>query len=144
TFCDRLGDKYLNELSGDGAMYIDRIMASAENMLILIDNLLEFSRVSRANVDVADVNLNFVMHEVKNTLYLVINDTGADIQYSGLTVIEASLTQMKQLFTNIINNALKFRKEGVAPVVTIAATVLCEQDALAYNLLPDVKYYKID
>lgn len=144
TFCDRLNDKYQDELSGDGIMYMERIMASAENMRTLIDNLLEFSRVSRANVDVAEVNLNFVMHEVKNALELVINDTAAMINYSGLPVIEASLTQLKQLFTNIIGNALKFRKAETAPIVDITTSILSEEDVLRYDLAPGVKYYRID
>lgn len=144
TFCDRLNDKYSGQLSGDGAMYMDRIMVSAENMRTLIDNLLEFSRVSRAKADMASVNLDFVIREVKNALELVINDTGATINYQGLPSIDASFTQIKQLFTNIIGNALKFRKPDAAPVITINATVLADTDVMLYDLSPATKYYRID
>src|SRR5690606_16784716 len=47
TFIERLNNKYYNELGEEGQLYLNRIVASAENMRRLIDTLLEFSRTTR-------------------------------------------------------------------------------------------------
>jgi signal transduction histidine kinase len=52
-----------------------------------------------------------------------IMETNANIQFKPLPVIEANKTQMVQLLQNLLSNSLKYRKEGVAPVVKISATM---------------------
>ena len=144
TFCDRLSEKYEDQLTGDGLMYMQRIMASAENMRILINNLLEFSRVTRASEAFSNVNLEFVIREVKSDLELVIEETGATIITKGLPVIDASLPQMKQLFFNIINNAIKFRKPDVKPEIVIQASEADHTDKLHHGLSIQKNYFKIE
>lgn len=143
TFCDRLSDKYKDVLTGDGTMYLSRIIASAENMRSLINDLLEFSRVSITEQPFEHTDLNDVLKQVKNDLELTIEDTGTTITSGKLPVVEAIESQMKQLFTNIINNAIKFHKHGTKPVITIHAETLHEQERVKYELSPNTAYYKI-
>jgi signal transduction histidine kinase len=119
TFCDRLSDKYADMLTGEGAMYMDRIMASAENMRMLIHNLLEFSRITKANEPAQPVNLSFVIHQVKQELELLIEETHTKLQVQQLPTVFASMVQLKQLFMNLVNNAIKFRKADTAPIIKI-------------------------
>ncbi len=144
TFSDRLNEKYKEVLTGDGTLYLERMMASAENMRTLINNLLEFSRISKSTVPFSHINLNFILQQVKTDLELKIEETGTVINSAQLPFITASVTQMKQLFENIINNAIKFRKPGANPLITIASSILPAHKLVDYKLDKDCTYYKIE
>jgi len=143
TFSDRLSERYKDQLEGEGKMYLERIIASADSMRMLIDNLLDFSRLSRSIQPFTEVNLGFVLREVMTELELIIEETGTKIKSSGLPVIEAVHSQMKQLFMNILNNAIKFRKPDVPPEININAAVLSEAEAQQLRLPLKESYYKI-
>ncbi len=64
TFSDRLSEKYKDVLTGDGAMYLARMTASAENMRNLINDLLEFSRISKNTLPYEQVDLNNIVQLV--------------------------------------------------------------------------------
>lgn len=143
TFCGRIAEKYADKLDAEGGMYVERVLASAENMRMLIHNLLEFSRVARDKEPFSEVNLSFVMHQVKTDLELLIEDTGATINYSKLPVISGSLTQLRQLFHNLLANAIKFRQKDVPPVIEISTTELTETEKIDYSLKQGITYHKI-
>ena len=144
TFSDRLNEKYKDVLKGDGEMYLGRMMASAENMRQLINSLLEFSRISKSTLPFAPVNINFIIHQVKADLELPLEETGATIVCEALPTIMASMIQIKQLFENLINNAVKFRKADIPPVINISAKELLDDDKIIYSLQADVAYIKIE
>jgi signal transduction histidine kinase len=143
TFSDRLSEKYRHLLGADGAMYLSRMIASAENMRSLINDLLDFSRITKTEQPFEPVLLNVVLRMVKTELELVIEETGTVIDSTPLPVIQAISSQMKQLFVNIISNAIKFHKQDVSPVIRIEATKLSEAEINSYELLPDTIYHKI-
>ncbi len=144
TFSDRLNEKYKDVLTGDGIMYLERMMASAESMRSLINNLLEFSRISRSTIPFASINLNFILQQVKTDLELTIDETGTVIRSTQLPTIHASMTQMKQLFENIISNAIKFRDPHIVPAINIASRSLTSEEVFSYELPPGVTYHKIE
>jgi signal transduction histidine kinase len=143
TFSGRLTEKYGDHVAGDGALYLERISVAAENMRTLINNLLEFSRVSRDTQPFETVNLGFVLRQVKADLELLIEETGATVEFSNMPVIFGSLTQMKQLFTNLINNSIKFRKADTAPAIMINSAGLDESAKLRRGLPPGEQYCEI-
>ncbi len=143
TFSDRLSEKYGELLTGEGTMYIERMMASADNMRNLINNLLEFSRVTRDKQPFEPIDLNFLMTRVKNELELVVEETGTSIQNSNLPVVDGALPQLVQLFTNIISNAIKFRKEGVQSVIKVYSEPVSELEAITHHLPTEQQYCKI-
>jgi signal transduction histidine kinase len=144
TFSDRLREKYKDVLSGDGAMYLTRMMASADNMRNLINDLLEFSRITKSVVPFTAVALDKTLAQVKTDLELIIEETGTVIKSAQLPVISAVASQMKQLFVNIINNAIKFHKPDVSPVITIESTVLGREEQIGFGLDANSRYYKIE
>ena len=68
------------------------------------------------------VNCDQLLNEVLSDLHAAIQETGATITVNPLPVINAYRTQLKQLFQNLILNAIKFRKKDIAPVITITVT----------------------
>jgi light-regulated signal transduction histidine kinase (bacteriophytochrome) len=144
TFIERLESKYKNELGADGKLYLTRISASVENMRHLIDTLLEFSRTARNNQPFSPVDLNTIVKEVQTDLELKIEETYSTLHTEVLPVIEAIPSQMKQLFDNLLNNSIKFRKPGSHPVVTIRCLRLSRRQKEQHHLDPANTWYKID
>ena len=143
TFSDRLSEKYKDVLAGDGLMYLSRMVAAAENMRMLINNLLEFSKISKTKQAFEPVNLNLILKQVTTDLELVIEETGTEVNSHSLPRVYAIPSQMKQLFANIISNAIKFRKQDVKPVITIENNLLTEDDRQKFELPVRARYYRI-
>lgn len=143
AFSERLQEKAGDEIGPDTRLYLQRILAATQNMRLLIDNLLEFSRTSRHTDPWAKLNLSDVLKEVLTDLELKIEETNARIQQSPLPSIVCYHTQMKQLFTNLLSNAIKFRKPGESPVIDISSVVVSEKEKNERLLPHDRTYYKI-
>lgn len=143
TFSDRLGEKYRNVLMGEGEMYLKRMNASAENMRLLINGLLDFSRITQTQAPFAQVSLGLVIKQVLSDLELKIEETGTVVHFGVLPVVDAVATHMKQLFTNLITNAIKFHKPGLAPVISIATQAVTNEDVQFSGLPSGIAYHKI-
>ena len=124
TFGDRLKSKYAEVLDERGLDYLSRMQDAAERMQTLIQSLLSFSRIGTNAEPHVPVDLDAVVQEVVGDLEVRIQETGAKVEVGDLPTIEADPTQMRQIFQNLIGNALKYRREGVATVVRVSAEVL--------------------
>jgi signal transduction histidine kinase len=124
AFGDRLRSKFAEPLGADGRDYVDRMHAAAARMQTLINDLLSFSRVTTKAQPFAAVDLGGVVRDVVGDLEARIESSGGTVEVGELPTIEADAVQMRQLFQNLIANALKFRRPEVAPVVRVSATVL--------------------
>ena len=118
AFGDILETEYSDKI-GDGAEYLTRMHAAATRMSQLIDDLLTFSRVSTKTPDPVEVNLGDIIKDVLIDLENRISRTSGRVEVGKLPKVMADETHMRQLFQNLIANALKFHREGVPPVVTI-------------------------
>lgn len=141
TFVQRLQNKYSETLDDDGNMYIKRILASSDNMRNLIDNLLEFSRISRNQHPAEKVNLSLIVARVLVDFELDIEETGAKISVDPLPVIEAIPSQMSQLFFNLLSNAIKFRRKDIEPVITISQRAVTGDEKQKYGLELTEEYF---
>ena len=143
TFSQRLQIKFSNKLGDDGNLYITRVVAACENMRKLIDNLLEFSRISLNNAPPEEIDLSEIVNEALEDLDLIIAETNTSIEIGPLPSVEAISSQMVQLFVNILNNSIKFRKEAVPLKIKINAKKLSTKEKLDHNLPIDVTHYLI-
>jgi PAS domain S-box-containing protein len=121
AFGDRLRAVAGPALTGDGDEYLERMQNAAKRMQVLISDLLAFSRVTTKTEPPVSVDLQSLVGEVLSDLEVRISELNADVQVSSLPAIQANRTQMRQLFQNLIGNALKFHKEGESPVVHVSA-----------------------
>ena len=119
AFGDRLSRKHMDVLPEGGQHYLERILDATGRMRQLINDLLSFSRVSSKERKLGSVDLASTVQDVLSDLQMRVEETGARVRVGGLAAIEADATQMRQLFQNLVGNALKFAREGVAPVVRI-------------------------
>jgi two-component system, LuxR family, sensor kinase FixL len=121
AFGDRLRSKEAAHLSEQGKEYIDRMLNAASRMQNLINDLLSFSRVTTKTQSYVWTDLNAILEGVLSDLEVNIERTGARIERRPLPSLEAEPTQMRQLFQNLIANALKFRKPDTQPLIRIDA-----------------------
>lgn len=120
AFSDRLESMFKDDLGEKGLDYINRMKNAAQRMSNLINDLLEFSRVTTRGKDFIDTDLNEVVHEVLDDLEIAIKESEATVNLDTLPHIQADPSQMLQLFLNILSNAVKFRRENVPPIITIS------------------------
>jgi signal transduction histidine kinase len=123
TFTQQVTVIEADRLSDRGRDYLQRANAAAERMQKLIEDLLKFSRVATHGRPFAPVDLAQVTREVLEDLESQVERSGAVIRTGALPTISADALQMRQLMQNLISNAVKFRREGVSPEVSIDATV---------------------
>ena len=143
TFSERLTAKFEDVLQEEGKLYVNRMVAAANNMRLLIDNLLDFSRVARVSDAFVATNLNEILNNGLADMEVSIEETGAQVIADPLPVVEAHPEQMKQLLVNIISNAIKFRKPGVPPIINIQCEVVADHEADVLGASGLKKYYRI-
>lgn len=124
AFGDRLYAKEADKLSEKGEDYLRRMVNAAERMQRLISDLLQFSRVSTHAKAFEKVDLNEIVKGVLEDLEYAIEESKAEVKIVKLPVVEAESVQMRQLFQNLIGNAIKFRKKDQAPEIEVDAKVL--------------------
>ncbi|GAB4002947.1 ATP-binding protein [Spirosoma daeguense] len=117
-FGDLLKTRYI-EPTGEALVYLERMQTAASRMSTLIRDLLDYSRISTRRDQSAPVSLQSIVATVLNTLDWMIQQTGAQIQVGPLPTLPGDVSQLGQLFQNLLSNALKFGKPGVAPQIQI-------------------------
>jgi PAS domain S-box-containing protein len=116
-FSEILKDK----VSEDGKDYLNRMNNAASRMQTLMDDLLALSRVNRKGQPFQHLDLNHLVRTVLDDMQIMILESGAQVSVAELACVQADESQMRQLFQNLIGNAIKYQRENVPPVVTIEA-----------------------
>jgi two-component system, LuxR family, sensor kinase FixL len=99
---------------------IERTTDAARRMAALLDDLIGYGRLSVRSHSVALVVLNDVVGECLDDLSLRIDETGADVVVGELPEIRGDAVLLRQLFQNVIANALKFHEPARAAVVRVS------------------------
>ena len=124
AFGDRLQTKYSDSLDDRGRDYLNRMHNAAARMQVLIQDLLTYSKVTTAAQPFTRVNLAIVLEGVLSDLEIIIDDVNGQVKTSTLPTIDADKTQMRQLFQNLISNALKFHRPNTPPVIKISSKLM--------------------
>lgn len=136
AFADRLCLKYAKALDAQGLDYLGRIQGAAGRMQTLIQDLLTLSHVTSRAQPFVPVDLGAVVAGVLSDMEVRIEETQAKIEVGVLPIIDADSVQMRQLFQNLLGNALKFHKPGQPPEVTISAKIVPAQDQVVEGAAP--------
>lgn len=112
AFGNILQSKIASKLSGDERNYFEKIIKASNRMQVLIEDVLLLSKLSDTGVSYEQVDLNDVIDRILDDYEVSINEKNAVITRDKLPVIEAIPGQMRQLFQNLISNALKFNDTG--------------------------------
>lgn len=132
------------DIKPDVSEKLKKINLAASRLSTLIHDLLEFSRITKNERTLEPVDLNTVLKDVLTDFELLIQQKNAKIVVADLPSIEANKLQMNQLFYNLLNNSLKFSKDGNTPEIRLSCKALAEDEAVHFkNVDNNLPYYRI-
>jgi light-regulated signal transduction histidine kinase (bacteriophytochrome) len=100
---------------------------SASRMKELISDLLNYSQLHQQKLAFEEVDLNEIFHEIRRDLDLPIKDKGAKIEIDHAPKIMGNTLRLRQLFSNLFSNALKYSRSDVPPYIRVKVQVVDDQ-----------------
>ena len=121
SFSEILEQEYKGKVSDDLDQYIDFISQSSSRMKELVNGLLEYSRIGKES-ELVEVDSNHLVKEVLEDMTALIKESKAEVTVEALPVVRGYKVDLRQLFQNLVSNALKFVKENTLPKINISAS----------------------
>ena len=106
-------------MSETSKVYVDKIFNLSQRMKILIVDILTYSKLSANDALTAPVYLKEIVNEILDDFDLRIAEKNARVEVSDLCTVEGNRGQLRQVFFNLISNALKFVSPDRSPVIAI-------------------------
>jgi PAS domain S-box-containing protein len=120
SYVQLLEQRYGDELDEEASEYIDFAVDGAERMRAMVQSLLEYSRVSTQGDSFEPVDANQILEGVLESLKVRIEETDASIESDDLPAVTADADQLRQVFQNLLKNALKYSGE-TPPRIRVSA-----------------------
>ncbi|GAA4470910.1 hypothetical protein GCM10023189_60470 [Nibrella saemangeumensis] len=130
SFSSIIVSRYQDQIDEEGKSLLTRLQYSAERMQRLVQDLLTYSRLTTQPLRVAPVSLSAVVSEVMSDLDMIIQEKQADVTVDVLPVVPGDAMQLRQLFQNLLSNALKFVAPGAPPIISIKVRLSVKPDDL--------------
>ncbi len=119
-FSEILARRHRESLNDEGRRYLDNVVRAAGMMGRLIEDLLAYAGLGRKSVGLRPVPLDGIVEAVVRQLQQRVDELGAELYIpDDLPVVQGDSTLLTQVFLNLIDNALTYRKPGTSPVVTL-------------------------
>jgi PAS domain S-box-containing protein len=128
SYMGLLERRYKGRLDADADEFIGYAVDGAKRMRMLINDLLEYSRVGTHGKPFGPVDCETLLNRSLDHLQLMIEDSGATVTHDHLPTVIGDGAQLMRLFQNLINNSLKFRKDA-SPLIHVSAEP-CDGDWL--------------
>lgn len=121
SFTGIIEKKHTDKFDGETKQIWTFISAGAARMSDLIHSLLDHTRIG-AQKQLETVEIKTLLEEVTADLNLVIQEVNGSISYGLMPTMACYPVELRLLFQNLISNALKFTKKGVAPQIEVASS----------------------
>lgn len=118
-YSDYLLQKYKGNIDEKGMEYLQNMHSASQRMRNLIQDLLLFSQIHKEKMEFKATDLNVIMNDMLQDLEISIEEKQARVTVDPLPTIKADEVMMRQLFTNIIGNSLKYSKPGQSPEIKV-------------------------
>ncbi len=132
-----------DELSENNKELFTRVISSVGRMNELIEALFNYSRANTTAINKEETDLNYIVEEVKNSLHHIIEEKNAIIELSPLPKIKVVRIQFLQLFTNIIENGIKYSKQNIPPHLYISARIAKREEIYKSGADTKTNYWKV-
>lgn len=143
TFGSIIRNSDYETLSETGRRNFERMQLAASRMKALINDLLAYSRANNAEKIFETTDLNMLLGEVSSEFTETLEAKGARLCIDDMPSINAIPFQLRQLFINLISNALKFARPDVPPVIRIASGLVSGKDIRREKADPEKNYLHI-
>jgi PAS domain S-box-containing protein len=120
SFINLIEEEYSVQLDDEGRNYLKYCSQAADRLKELITCLLNYLRIGQQK-NIECIDINSIMNEVILELSSQINQVSAKVIYNNLPQINTCRNDIKLLFKNLVENAIKYRKEGTSPNINITA-----------------------
>ena len=120
-YSELLADRLGTVVEGETAEFLDFLQSAATRMELLVRDLLAYTQVTRLDAKLEETDANQTLAEALANLGGAIAESGAAVTCDKLPVLRAHGTHLRQLFQNLIGNAIKYRSEDRTPTVHIGA-----------------------
>jgi chemotaxis family two-component system sensor kinase Cph1 len=117
---------------------IQRMNVSASRMQTLLVDILKYTRLKHTDEAFENVNLNVLINELRDEMAETINEKSTTIRSEELPTVKGIPFLLKQLFSNLITNSIKYTAEGRKPEISITASPV----PMTYNG-KDKEYYSV-
>jgi PAS domain S-box-containing protein len=135
--CDRLRERLSGKTSvvepvpfkGDGELKallerdipeaLDYIQAGVSKIDALLAGFLRYSRLGRAALRIERLNMNTLLEAIAQTMEFQIKETGTTLKIEALPECMGDATQVNQVFSNLLDNAIKYRHPARSPVISV-------------------------
>ena len=121
SFTQLLAKRYSGRLDETADRYIHYAVDGAKRMQELIADLLAYSRVNSKELDLRQTDCEAVVLEAMRNLQVVIEESGACIDWDPLPALWVDQGQLAQVFQNLLGNAVKFRRKEECPRIHVSA-----------------------
>ena len=125
-------EKYKGRLDEHADKFLHYIKEASKRMSALVKGLMDYSRIGKSKA-LAKVNCNDVLAEVQADLATKIQETQTIIHANTLPTIKGYKTELRLLFQNLIENAIKFHKPNSHPEITIAAEKIKREWTISFS-----------
>jgi two-component system CheB/CheR fusion protein len=132
-YANLINDRHSAQLDGASG-YLQKILQSSSRMKSIINNIMSYSKLSAENVELQPTNLNEMIKEILEDLEIAITEKKAVVHVGVFPLVDTIAGQIRQVFQNIIGNALKFSKPNESPMVSITGIIV---DRLSFDARPD-------
>lgn len=120
-FLSQLEKKYSDKLDDKAKQYIHFAVDGAKRMRQIIFDLLEFSKIGRLDEAKESIDITNIIEDYTVLRDKIIQEKSATIQFDNLPKIKSYKVPVQQIFHNLIDNALKYSREGIPPIIEIRA-----------------------
>lgn len=119
-FAQIIAQRHRSALNDEGQRYFDHIVAASERMFRLIDDLLDYARLGRKSILLEPVPLSDVLAAVTSDLASRVQEAGGQLTVAAdLPVVRGDWTLLRQIFTNLVGNALTYRRKDIPVQVSV-------------------------
>ena len=143
TFGSRLKEEFQHLLPERAMMYLNKMEAASARMYDMIDGVLKYSSLTASDHHIEAVDLQDLLEEIESDLELLLTQREALLSYENMPVINGNRILLYQLFYNLINNALKFARRDVRPLIQLAGHLATHDELRHSSLDPRVRHCKI-
>ena len=119
-FAQIMSEEYKNKMDAEGRRFIDAIRTNAQQMGLLIDDLLNFSRIGRQELALHEINMTKLVEHVIDSFRVLNKTIGAEIQIGQIANAKCDEHLIKQVWINLLSNALKYSRKKEKPVISIS------------------------
>jgi signal transduction histidine kinase len=114
-----LQQEYGPQLPEEAVHYLERIRSAATKMAALVEDLLHLSRIGRQSPHVETLALDSLVAEAQAEILPETGGRAIDWQIHSLTEVDADSVLLRQVFTNLFSNAIKFTRKHPRPVIEV-------------------------